>query len=39
MRERLRMIGGDFTVESHPSKGTVITAAVSLTVDRRQEIA
>jgi PAS domain S-box-containing protein len=39
MRERLRMIGGDFSVESHPRKGTVIVAAVSLTVSRRQEIA
>jgi PAS domain S-box-containing protein len=39
MRERLRMIGGDFSVESCRNKGTVITAAVSLTVSRQQEIA
>jgi signal transduction histidine kinase len=39
MRERLRMIGGEFSIESRRRKGTVVTASVPLSVSRRQEIA
>jgi PAS domain S-box-containing protein len=30
MRERMRAIGGRFTIESHPGQGTTVTAALSV---------
>jgi|SRR5579859_6584572 len=35
MRERLEMVGGNFTVTSAPGKGTTIQAQIPLTTDRR----
>ncbi|WP_380286051.1 sensor histidine kinase [Kitasatospora purpeofusca] len=35
MRARLRQLGGTLTVESAPGEGTVVSAAVPLTPDRR----
>jgi signal transduction histidine kinase len=34
MRERLEMIGGDFTIESLPGKGTTVTARIPLGAGR-----